>query len=267
MRLLLVDGTNVLMRCVSVQREVPRADVIASALRIVERAAADPIHATHLVVAFDGLGACFRRELYPQYKAHRADRTEDTRAWAVDAYTAFTAAGVYCVSATGFEADDVIATLAARVPRALPSSGQPPHEVNEVHILSGDSDLLALASDDPLRPVRCWRFGQKGEDRIVHRSAAWIAAKYGIASPALLTDYKALIGEPGDGVPGVRGVGPVRAQRLLAEFGSLERINAFGMLKSQADWALQARALIQLRTDAPVPPIAPSACRRVRRAA
>lgn len=252
-RLLLVDGTNVVMRCASAQTDMPPDQVIATAGRMIRRAAEDPIHATHMVVAFDAFGPSFRHAIYPEYKAHRAGHAHETRDWAVAACTAFEADGVYCVAASGFEADDIIATLASRA-----TANQ---HTAEIHILSSDSDLLALATAQ----VHCWQFGRKEEPRIVERTPRWICNKYGIESPAHLIDFKALVGEDGDNVPGVRGIGRVKARQLLAEYASIERMDAFGMLGGQSAWAATARQLITLRTDVPLSPIPPSACRVQRR--
>jgi 5'-3' exonuclease len=66
-------------------------------------------------------------------------------------------------------------------------------------VLSGDSDLLVLASDD----CDVYQFGRKGEERFQRRSPEWICGKYGIASPQQLRAYKAIVGESGEGVPGL----------------------------------------------------------------
>ncbi|MEO7084033.1 MAG: hypothetical protein ABI442_01040, partial [Gemmatimonadaceae bacterium] len=203
MKLLVVDGTNVVMRCASVQTGVPRERVIASAGRMIRRAAEEFIHPSHLVVAFDAPGASFRAALYPAYKANRADRAGESTGWGMQACGIFETTGIYCSFVEGFEADDVVATIAARVVTA--------DEDSEAHILSGDSDLLSLAGDR----VHCWQFGRKNvpgdEALVIERTPQWIADKYGVSSPRLLNDYKALVGEPGDNIEGVRGIGPKRA--------------------------------------------------------
>ena len=257
---MLCDGTNIVVRCASVLTDRPETapdDVIVTAGRMIRRAAESLVEATHLIVAFDvpdATGHSFRHELYPQYKAHRAHKSGETRAWVTAARESFASAGVCCVAAPGFEADDVIATLAVR------ASANP---TCEVHILSGDSDLLALASDR----VHCWSFGRKDQHEapILERTADWIATKYGIPSPAHLTLYKTLVGDTSDGIPGVRGVGKVRARALIAEYGSLEQMIAYGMLRDHAAWAMTAREFVALRTDVPLLPISPSTCRLTRR--
>src|ERR1700712_5736972 len=133
MKLLLIDGTNVVMRCASVQKDVPRERVIASAGRMIRRAAEEFIHPSHLIVAFDTKSPSFRSALYPAYKANRADRGLETSSWSMQACAIFESTGIYCSFSDGFEADDVIATLASRIADVGDDS--------EAHILSGDSDL------------------------------------------------------------------------------------------------------------------------------
>lgn len=234
MTLLLIDATNVVMRCASVSG-VESATAVDTAVGIVQRAVRT-VGATHAVAAFDS-SESVRRATYPAYKANR---TTETAAWVALGLAAFQAAGICCASAHGFEADDVIATLAGRTARV------------PIAVLSGDSDLLVLTSDR----VAVWQFDKAARGGIVQRPAAWICEKYGIPSPAHLTLYKALVGEPGDNVPGVPKVGPVKARKLIAEFGDLDTMTRLGVLNEHAEWAAKAVTLLTLYDFAPVPAIA-----------
>jgi DNA polymerase-1 len=232
-RLLLVDGTNVVMRCASIQSAAPSV-AIEMAVAIVRRAVRT-VDATHLVVAFDAPGESVRRAVYPAYKANR---TTDTSSWVEAGTAAFTAAGIHCAAAHGYEADDVIATIAGRAR-------------GPVEILSGDSDLLALAWVN----VRVWRFDKNAPGGISCATAEDVCRKYGIPTPAHLTLYKALVGEKGDNVPGMPGIGPVRASKMIAEFGDLPTMQKLGVLGEHAAWIEKAVTLLTLYDFAPVPPI------------
>lgn len=238
MRLLLVDGTNVVMRCASISTVEP-ADALQMAVAIVRRAVR-ATEATNLVVAFDAPGVSIRREVYPAYKAHR---TTDTTDWVTAGTAAFTAAGIHCAQAPGYEADDVICTIAAR-------SGSVP-----IEILSGDSDLLVLASET----VGVWQFDKRAPNGFVRRTPAWVCEKYEIPSPAHLTLYKTLVGEPGDNVPGMPKVGPVTARKMIAEFGDFVTMRKLGALKEHAEWLEKAMTLLSLYDFAPVPRISRTA--------
>lgn len=243
---LVVDGTNVVMRC-AFGGAVPAPEAVDSAARLIGRATAT-VHATHLIVAFDAAAPSWRKAIEPTYKAHR---TTETHAFTTAALMAFVRMGWMCVQQDGFEADDLIATIAAR------SHGR-------LVICSSDSDLLACVNErvSVLRPQSGGKFETWG--------AAEVRDKYGI-DPEQLADFKALVGEPGDNIVGVRGIGPKRAAILLQTHASLANLlgcfvpdssnDAARVRNEGRDIVMRARALTGLRTDAPVPPISPSVCR------
>lgn len=249
---LLVDGTNLVMRA-SYGGETPAERAVDGAARLVVKACA-VAKATHLIVAFDAEAPTWRKELLPTYKAHRSTETHQfSRA----AREAFTRLGWTCVAVDGFEADDVIATLASR-------------QQERVVICSSDSDLLACIREDVhvLRPQAGGSFELWG--------AVEVHAKYGVA-PHQLADFKALTGEPGDNILGVRSIGAKRAGILLRQHGSLDRLlaaevpdssNEAARVRNEGrEAALSARVLTTLRTDAPVPPISRARCDLRRRVA
>ena len=235
-RLLLVDATNVVMRCASIPDVEPQA-AVQTALGIVLRAVR-VTRATHLVCAFDSPDESLRKRAYPEYKA---GRTTKTSIWVDAACAVFEMARVYCLAAPGYEADDVIATIARRATHA------------PVEILSSDSDLLVLAGG----AVTVWQFDKTGDGGFAPRSPAWICQKYGIPTPSHLTLYKTLVGETSDNVPGVPKVGPVKARRLIEEFDTLAMMRGLGVLGEHHAWAEQAYELIRLYDDAPVPIVDP----------
>lgn len=235
-----------------------RLDVAAEALaRILELAG--ELDAGGLVLAFDPPVPSWRAARFPDYKGHRST---DTGPWIETARSAYRAIRLACLTAfrrvgdgtEGYEADDVIATLAHRVA----GTGR------KVAILSNDSDLLQLAAPT----VECWQIAQHPV-RFRWVSPAAVCAKYGIGRPDQLADYKALVGEPGDNLPGVRGIGPKRAAAYLADHERVARMKdvfverARGGEDGAAAWAdaCRIRGLCALRTDVPLPPIPPDRCR------
>jgi DNA polymerase-1 len=254
-RLLLVDGNNVVHRCASVRIGALWSEIIATSERMIQRAAREFVHATHLIVAFDSIEPSFRRVAYPDYKGNR-EPNEARQRLVVEAALAFESTGIFCAVGKCFEADDVIATIAHRLTQANPDA--------EAHVLSIDSDLLSLAGG----AIHCWQFGRKGkkgeadEAFVVERTPAWICERYGLDRVDQLADYKAIVGEPTDNLPGVHGIGPKKASAMLRGYGSLDEINRLDALGSAAAAQTVAmRELIRLNTNVPLGPIAPPMCR------
>lgn len=256
MHLLLIDGSNLIMRA-AFGGDIPPRQAAPTAAGLIERAVRQA-QATHLIIALDAPGPTWRHELYPDYKANR---TRDTTPWLQAGYDEFSRRDWLVIAPVGFEADDVIATLAHRIAggASVPASHPP-----GLTICSSDSDLLcltALPGVNILRPVNGGKFEAL--------TAAAVAEKYQIAQPGLLPEYKALTGESGDHIPGVPGIGPVRAAKLLAAYGSLDQIITAGQEKkcpasltvaTHEATARRALQLVTLRPDAPVPAIKPSQC-------
>jgi DNA polymerase-1 len=173
-------------------------------LRLLEKDAPE-----YLAVSFD-TGRTFRDEAYPAYKATRAKMPEDL-APQLDRIRELVAAfGIPILEREGYEADDVLGTVA----------GWASKQDIAVTILTGDRDLLQLASDR----VTIRLAGQKLSEAIDFGPAD-VKAKFGIEAGQLV-DYKALVGDTSDNIPGVNGIGEKTAAALLAEFGTLEGIYA-----------------------------------------
>jgi len=163
-------------------------------------------HPTHLVVAMDSIGDTFRHTLYDQYKAHRDKTPDDLHAQIPLVEEILRSAGIPVLRQDGMEADDVIATLV----RSADELGVPSV------VVSSDKDLLQLVSSTihALRPV-------KGDMQHVDRQG--VHDTFGIW-PEQIVDYLSLIGDSADNIPGVKGIGPKGAVKLLSEFGTLEGI-------------------------------------------
>ena len=204
-----------------------------------------------LAVAFDTRGPVFRHRLYPQYKANRPAMPDDLAVQLPYIRQAVRAYNILALEDGDQEADDLIASVVHR----LGCQGC------RVVIVSGDKDLLQLVSDR----VTLW---DPMNDRTMDVQA--VQAKYGLP-PEQLLDYFALIGDSSDNVPGVPGVGPKTAAKLISQYSSLEQLynEAAAMKPSKVKEqllthraeAFLARDLIRLNREVPVP-ASPEAYRR-----
>ena len=162
----------------------------------------------HLVAVFDSnFRPDFRVAAYPGYKAQRPeDPPELPRQFHVIAEV-LDAAGIVRAESEGLEADDAIATL-------VQDDGSFP-----ITIVTGDRDLLALVRDPDIKAL----FPLKGLKEVTEFTEADVEAKYAVP-PRLYTEFAILRGDPSDGLPGVKGIGPKRAATLLTEHGSIAAI-------------------------------------------
>lgn len=194
---------------------------------------------------FDSRGPTFRHEMFEAYKATRQKTPDDLHAQVPLVEEILGALKVPVLRAEGFEADDVIATLAARCKA----------EDRECWIVSGDKDLLQLVGGPvkALRPDSSFAFRPYGVDEV--------KAEWGV-EPERILDYLSLTGDASDNVPGVSGIGDKTALKLLTEYGRLDDI--YGKLDSVKpdgvrnklaagkESAELSRRLITLRLDAPL---------------
>jgi DNA polymerase-1 len=163
----------------------------------------------YLAVTFD-TGSTFRDEIYPEYKGTRAKMPEDLRTQIGRIRELVAAFGIPVLEAEGYEADDVLGTVA----RVASDQGV------KVVILTGDRDLLQLASKN----VTIRLAGQKLAEA-QDFGPQEVREKYQL-SPAQLIELKALVGDTSDNIPGVRGIGEKTAVQLLEQFGDLAGIYA-----------------------------------------
>ncbi|MCX7622185.1 MAG: DNA polymerase I [Thermomicrobium sp.] len=162
----------------------------------------------YVIVCFDS-GKSFRQELFEQYKAHRPETPDDLKHQLDRIRQLLDALGIPIVAREGYEADDLIGTLAR----------QAGEQGLDVLIVTGDTDLLQLV-DEHVRAILPGR-QRFGEYRVYDRAA--VVERYGFP-PERLPDYKALVGDPSDNIPGVPGIGEKTATRLLQRFGSLDEL-------------------------------------------
>ncbi|MCH5330479.1 MAG: DNA polymerase I [Alistipes sp.] len=197
-----------------------------------------------LGVAFDPKGGCFRRGIFPEYKANRPPTPEDILISIPYIKRLLEAMCIPVLEVAGYEADDVIGTLACRGDEAG----------YEVYMVTPDKDYGQLVSDHR----RIYR--QKGDGiEILDREA--ICAKYGIDDPVLVRDILAVWGDSSDNIPGVPGIGEKGACKLVRTWGTAEEIlkNAAAIGGKQgagiAEWGerlLLSKRLTTICTDAPV---------------
>jgi DNA polymerase I len=161
----------------------------------------------YIVFALDAKGNTFRNDLYDNYKAQRPDVPEDLLKQLPIAISWIEQMGFKTAIRTGFEADDIVASIA--------------HDAKlkglEVRIVSHDKDLYQLIEDDTIYlfdPTK----------RVVINEAKCLE-KYGV-HPSLFTDYQSLLGDSADNIPGVKGIGAKTAEALIQQFGTLENIYA-----------------------------------------
>ena len=199
---------------------------------------------THIGVAFDH-GKTFRDEAFPAYKAQREATPEDIRASVPIIKDIISAMNIPVLQADGFEADDVIGTLATKAGLA----GIP------TYMLTPDKDYGQLVRDNVFifRPRHGGGYETMGP--------AEVNEKYGIASPSQVIDLLALMGDSADNFPGCPGVGPKTAAKLIAEFGSIDSLLANtdrikGKLREKVEAAVDdirmSRFLATIRTDVPM---------------
>lgn len=159
---------------------------------------------------FDRPEPTFRKKEYAAYKAQRPPAPDDLIKQIIEARRLFEAFGIKTFEKPGFEADDLIATLAERF------KNEPD---TQVVILTGDRDTLQLIEGDKV-VVRTFNKGVS--DTTIYDEKA-VVEKYGFA-PERMVDYKALVGDPSDNIKGVSGVGPKTATELIQKFGNIENI-------------------------------------------
>lgn len=163
---------------------------------------------THVAVAFDVSRKTFRTEIFPEYKANRAKTPDEFRSQMSYLYDLVSGFGITQFSVEGFEADDIIATLATR------AAG----DGFEVLICTGDRDSFQLVTDSitVLYPKR-------GVSEMARMTPEAVLEKYSM-TPAQYPDFAALRGDPSDNLPSVPGVGEKTAAKWIVEYGSLEKL-------------------------------------------
>src|ERR671921_1292246 len=196
-------------------------------------------------VVWDAGKPQFRMEVFPEYKANRSTMPEELKAQLDHLDEILEAMNIPAIRAEGFEADDVLATLSRRIPEDV-----------QLKIVTGDQDAMQLV-DGKVKVLRTTR----GVSETKEYGREEVIEEYGV-TPEQIPDYKALVGDSSDNIPGVKGIGPKGAANLLEEFGTveslyekLEKVKAKGTRKKLEEGrenAFLSLELARMRFDAPV---------------
>ena len=211
--------------------------------------ALDELKPNFWAIAWDEKGPTFRHQAYTQYKATRGPLDEGLSSQYKRVFQVADAFNIAEFKLAGFEADDLIGTLAVQVVKK--------YKDIEVIVATGDRDIMQLINDKVkvFMPKKTLSdVGLYGEEEF--------AAKYGF-SPALLVDYKALAGDASDNIPGVNGIGDVSATKLIHQFGTVEEIykpnnlntlpeRMQTLLAAGAEDAVMSKKLATLDTKVPI---------------
>lgn len=203
----------------------------------------------YLAVAFDRKEPTFRHKRYKEYKGTRKPMPEELRQQVPVIQEVLSAMGVPVVTQAGIEADDILGTIATNAQR----------EGIEVSLVSGDRDLLQLASDKVLIRVPKTK---RGGTEIENYHGEDVVDKYGV-TPAQIIDMKGLMGDSSDNIPGVPGVGEKTALKILTAFPTVEEAyerieevepkRARELLRANKDLALLSKELATIKTDCDIP--------------
>ncbi len=194
----------------------------------------------YVAVCFDK-GSTFRHEMYPEYKGHRPDMPEDLRQQWPHFEELIEGFGAKYLTLPGYEADDVIGTLATRYADEC-----------DVFLLTGDKDFCQIVSDK-IHILDLMKDREIGPDDVVD--------KMGVPADKVI-DLLGLVGDSSDNIPGIPGVGPKKAQQFLAKYGDLEGVLANAddiggktgeKVKAHADNARLSYKLATIDINAPVP--------------
>ncbi len=225
--------------------------VVTMLLKIIDEFKPD-----YLAACFDLAETTFRKEAYGDYKAGRKKADPALVAQLIRARDLFTAFGIPIYDQAGFEADDIIGTIAAKT-----------KELSDLKVIiaSGDMDTMQLVEDDR---VTVYTLKKGLSDTILYNEEKMIA-RFGFA-PALLADFKGLRGDPSDNIIGIAGIGEKTATTLIQTFGSIEKMyqalakseekfktagltdRVIKLLKDGEEEALFSKMLATIRRDAPI---------------
>ena len=207
-RLYLIDGSSYIYRAYFAIRHLSNSKGFATnavlgfinmLLKVVREHAPD-----HLAVVFDAKGPTFRKELYPEYKANRTAMPEDLVPQIPYIKEVVRAFNMPAIEKAGYEADDIIATLAKKFAA----------EGLEITVVTGDKDLMQIVSDR-IRLLDTMKDKVSGLEEVAERFGG---------TPDKVIEVQALAGDSSDNIPGVPGIGEKTAVKLIREFGTVENL-------------------------------------------
>src|SRR2546423_789804 len=199
----------------------------------------------YIAMTFDRPSPTFRHEQFTEYKAHRPTLPDNIRPQFARIHEVVEAFGIPIYEKDGFEADDVLGTL----------SVQANQQGVDTIIYTGDMDTLQLVNEHVAVKV-----AKRGITEITEYDEEGVKARYGF-EPDKLPDYKGLVGDKSDNIPGVPGIGEKTASKLIAEYGSLENVLTHldeikpkeqKLLREYSEQAKQSKFLATIVLDVPV---------------
>ena len=203
----------------------------------------------YLTVAFDVHAPTFRHEMYAEYKGTRKPMAEELRQQVPVMKEVLKAMGIKTIECAGLEADDLIGTLSARCEK----------EGMEVSVISGDRDLLQLATDHVKIRIPKTR---QGRTEVEDYYAADVKERYQV-TPSEFIDLKALMGDSSDNIPGVPGIGEKTAAKIIVKYHSIENAHAHAdelkppraanAMKEHWDLAVMSKELATINLNAEFP--------------
>ena len=215
----------------------------------------------YIVACYDLPQKTFRHEAYDGYKAGRAKTDDALIAQLQNSRQIFNAFNIPIYNAPGFEADDVLGTIVAKLKK---------DNNLKIIIASGDMDTMQLVDN---KKVQVYTLKKGINDTILYDEDA-VVARFGFR-PTLLPDYKGLRGDPSDNIVGIKGIGEKTASILITKFGTIEEIykkikkdpevfiqaglspRLVALIKNNEEGALFSKTLAKIRTDAPIDFILP----------
>ena len=213
-KFLLIDGNSILNRAFYGLPDLTTSDgrhtnAVLGFLNIILKVI-DEEKATHVCVAFDLKEPTFRHKMFSEYKGTRHAMPDELREQVPLIKEVLKSMNIFTISKAGYEADDILGTLS----RVGEKKGY------NVTVLSGDRDLLQLATDKILIKIPKTKGGRT---EIYNYYDKDVINEYGV-TPLIFIDMKGLMGDSSDNIPGVPGVGPKSAEKLLVEYGSMDGV-------------------------------------------
>ena len=203
---------------------------------------------SHLILAMDSSTPTFRHQAYPQYKAQREKMPEDLAASIPYAYELAKALQIPVVKVDGYEADDILGTLAKKGEKAG----------FNVYLVTPDKDAAQLVDDN----IFLFRPGHAGDKAEIYGKKE-VCENWHIQNPMQMIDYLAMAGDVADNIPGIKGVGEKTARELLSQFPSLEELIEHASeikgkigekILASKENAIISKFLATIKTDVPIEP-------------
>lgn len=202
------------------------------------------LNANYIVACFDTKAKTFRHEKFENYKAHRPQTPSEIVSQIPIAKEILKALSIPVYAKEGFEADDLIATIASIAP------------ADAIYIVSGDLDNLQLVNDK----IKVYTLGKGIKDTVIYDRMK-VRERFGV-EPSQMNDFKALIGDASDNIPGVAGIGKKTAAEIIERYGTIKNLydelstdtavlkpRVKEALKKDKENAFMSRELVEMKKD------------------